>query len=231
MSFDIDSIIVILFLIMNFFFGLLYSKGKKSLREYAIGNKNFSTGTIAATIIATCIGGGFFSGALTESYKQGLYFIIPAMGEPLCLIIIAYFFIPRMSEFLNNLSVADALGRLYGKYVRVISAMAGIFVCIGIVSLQFKVGASIFKVFFGVDGFYATLACAIIATTYSAFGGIKAVTITDIIQFFTFGTIVPIISLIIWGTLSDPYSVVSTITENPLLDYKQVFDLSNMSQS
>ena len=120
MYFDIDSIIIILFLIINFSFGLFYSKGKTSLREYAIGTKNFSTGTIAATVIATCIGGGFFSGAITESYRQGLYFIIPAMGEPLCLIIIAYFFIPRMGEFLGDLSIADALGNLYGKYVRII---------------------------------------------------------------------------------------------------------------
>ena len=227
MSFDIDSSIIILFLIINFSFGLFYSKGKTSLREYAIGNKNFSTGTIAATVIATCIGGGFFSGAITESYRQGLYFIIPAMGEPLCLIIIAYFFIPRMGEFLGDLSIADALGNLYGKYVRIISAIAGIFVCIGIVSLQFKVGASILKVFFGINGFYATLACAIIVTIYSAFGGIKAVTFTDIIQFFTFGTIVPIISLIIWGTLKDPSIVFSTLAQSPLFDYSNVFDLSN----
>lgn len=227
MSFDIDSGIIILFLIINFSVGLFYSRGKTSLSEYAVGDKKFSTGTVAATVIATCIGGGFFSGAITESYRQGLYFIIPAMGEPLCLIIIAYFFIPRMGEFLGNLSIAEALGNLYGKYVRVISAIAGIFLCIGIVSLQFKVGASIFKVFFGIDGFYAVLACAIITTTYSAFGGIKAVTITDVIQFFTFGTIVPIISLMIWGTLNDPYAILSTVSENPLLDYKQVFDLSN----
>ena len=212
MSFDIDSGIIILFLIINFSVGLFYSRGKTSLSEYAVGDKKFSTGTVAATVIATCIGGGFFSGAITESYRQGLYFIIPAMGEPLCLIIIAYFFIPRMGEFLGNLSIAEALGNLYGKYVRVISAIAGIFLCIGIVSLQFKVGASIFKVFFGIDGFYAVLACAIITTTYSAFGGIKAVTITDVIQFFTFGTIVPIISLMIWGTLNDPYAILSTVS-------------------
>jgi Na+/proline symporter/signal transduction histidine kinase len=227
MQFNIDTGIIIMFLVINFSVGLFYSRGKTSLREYAVGDKKFSTGTIAATIIATCIGGGFFSGAITESYRQGLYFIIPAMGEPLCLILIAYFFIPRMGEFLGNLSIAEALGNLYGKYVRVISAIAGIFVCIGIVSLQFKVGASIFKVFFGIDGFYAILVCAIITTIYSAFGGIRAVTFTDIIQFFTFGTIVPIISLIIWGTLKDPNVVFSTLTQSPLFDYRNVFDFSN----
>ncbi len=194
-TFDIDTAIIALFLIANFTAGLFFSRGKTTLREYAVGNKKFSTGTIADTVIATCIGGGFFSGAITETYKQGLYFIIPALGEPLCLIIVGYFLIPRMAEFLGNLSIADALGNLFGKHVQIISAIAGIFLCIGIVALQFKVGAAILRIFFGVSGFYAILMCAIIVTVYSAFGGIKAVTFTDIIQFFTFGAIVPIISL------------------------------------
>ena len=60
MSFDIDSGIIILFLIINFSVGLFYSRGKTSLSEYAVGDKKFSTGTVAATVIATCIGGGFF---------------------------------------------------------------------------------------------------------------------------------------------------------------------------
>ena len=227
MTFDIDVTIVVLFLVVNLAIGIYAGHGKTTLREYAVGDKRFSTGTLVATIIATCIGGGFFSGAITESYKQGLYFIIPAIGEPLCLIIMGYFLIPRMAEFLGDLSIADAMGNLYGKYVRIISAISGILLCIGIVALQFKVGASILGIFFKISGFYATLLCAIIVTIYSAYGGVKAVTFTDIIQFFTFGTIIPIISLSIWGTLNDPHKVFSTLTQNPLFDYTQVFDLSN----
>ncbi len=227
MSFDIDVIIVITFLIVNLAVGLYFGHSKTTLREYAVGNKRFSTGTLVATIIATCIGGGFFSGAITETYKQGLYFIIPAIGEPLCLILMGYFLIPRMAEFLGDISVADAMGNLYGKYVRIISAASGIFLCIGIIALQFKVGASILGIFFGISGFYATLLCAAVVTVYSAFGGIKAVTFTDIIQFFTFGTIIPIISLSIWGALNDPYLAFSTLTQNPIFDYRQVFDFSS----
>ncbi len=226
-KFDLDVAIVAIFLIVNLSAGLYYASGKGTLREYAVGDKKFSTSTLAATIIATCIGGGFFSGAITESYKQGLYFIIPAMGEPLALIIVGYFLIPRMSEFLGCLSVADALGNLYGRYVRMMTAMAGIFLCIGIVALQFKVGASILGIFFGISSFYALLLCAVIVTIYSAFGGIKAVTFTDVIQFFTFGTVIPVISLVIWGTLNDPNVLFETLGRNPLFDYEQVFDFSN----
>jgi Na+/proline symporter/signal transduction histidine kinase len=227
MTFNIDSAIFIGFLVFNLAVGLWYSSGIKTIKEYAVGDRNFSTGTIAATVIATCIGGGFFSGAIAESYRQGLYFIIPAMGEPLALVVIGYFLAPRMAEFLGALSVAEALGNIYGKYVRIISAIGSIFLCAGIVALQFKVSSTIFELFFGLSGFYAVLTSALIVILYSSLGGIKAVTFTDIIQFFTFGTVVPILTLVIWGTLGEPQKVFSTIMANPLFDLSQVLNVYN----
>ncbi|WP_341752660.1 MULTISPECIES: sodium:solute symporter family protein [unclassified Candidatus Tisiphia] len=227
LSWDLDTAIFATFLIFNLAVGLFYSRGIKNIKEYAIGNRNFSTSTITATIIATCIGGGLFSEAVSESYKQGLYFIIPALGEPLALVIVGYFLAPRMAEFLGNLSIAEAMGTLYGKKVQLLTAIAGIFLCIGIVAVQFKVSATMLQLFFNVSSFHAVLASAVIVILYSAFGGIKAVTFTDIIQFLTFGTVVPIITLIIWGTLHDPHKVFVTITENPLFDYRQVFNFND----
>ncbi|WP_375359755.1 hypothetical protein [Candidatus Tisiphia endosymbiont of Nemotelus uliginosus] len=103
LSWDLDTIIFVTFLIFTLAVGLFFSRGIKNINEYAIGNRNFSTSTITATIIATCIGGGFFSGAVSESYKQGLYFIIPAIGEPLALIIVGYLLAPRMAEFFSRI--------------------------------------------------------------------------------------------------------------------------------
>jgi Na+/proline symporter len=59
----------------------------------------------------------------------------------------------------------------------------GSFLCIGIVALQFKVSGTILQLFFGASSFYAVLASAVIVVLYSSFGGIRAVTFTDIIQF------------------------------------------------
>ena len=88
---NIDSAIFIGFLLINLAVGLFYGRGIKTIREYAIGSKNFSAATIAATIAATWIGGGVLSQTITETYKQGLYFIIPAIGDSFVLLVIGYF--------------------------------------------------------------------------------------------------------------------------------------------
>ncbi len=59
---------------------------------------------------------------------------------------------------------------------------------------------------------------------YSSFGGIKSVTFTDVIQFFTFGTVVPVIALIVWSGIDDADIVFNTIQTNPLFDLGELFD-------
>ena len=72
---SIDVFIVVGFLLINLAVGLYYGSKIKNLSDYSIGNRNFNTSTLSATIIATWIGGGFFASALSETYKEGLWHI------------------------------------------------------------------------------------------------------------------------------------------------------------
>ncbi len=128
MSFNLDSAIFIGFLLITIVVGLLSSRGIRNIKEYAIGDRNFSTATIAATIVATRVSGSDFFTYLSEAYSNGLYFIWAATGDVFCLLIIGYFFALRLAEFLGKLSIAEAMGDLYGEKVRIITAIAG---CIG----------------------------------------------------------------------------------------------------
>ncbi|XWN34679.1 MAG: hypothetical protein ROO73_03610 [Roseivirga sp.] len=66
---------------------------------------------------------------------------------------------------------------------------------------------------------------ASIVITYSSLGGIRAVTITDILQFFTFGTILPILALTIWNKVPSAAQVTVTLANNPHFDVKEVVGL------
>ncbi|MFN9477787.1 MAG: sodium:solute symporter family protein, partial [Rickettsiales bacterium] len=119
MQFDIS--IISLFLIINLVAGVYSGRGIKTIKEYAIGDRNFGTATIAATIIATWISGSFFTVCISQTYKEGVWFLPAALGDVLSLIIIGYVFAPRMKEFFGSLSVAETMGNLYGRNVRLIT--------------------------------------------------------------------------------------------------------------
>lgn len=227
MKFDLDTTIIIGFLIINLLFGLFSSRGIKNIKEYAIGSRNFSTATIVATIVATWIAGSSFSILSAGTRNQGLYMALPSLFEVGSFFLIAYLLAPRMGEFLGNLSVAEAMGNLYGRYIRTITATAGIFPAVGIVAMQFTILSTVCNYFFGISGIYAVLISSSIVIIYSTFGGIKSITFTDFIQFFTFGVVLPMVAFLIWTTLEDTESVFKVFVENPLFDFSELTNYSN----
>ena len=227
MPFNIDSAIFIGFLVANIVLGLASSRGIKTIKEYAIGDRNFSTATIAATIVATWISGEFFYSSIAEAYDKGLLAIWVATGDALCLLSIGIFFAPRMGEFLGKLSIAEAMGDLFGQRIRVITAVAGFIGSVGLIAIQLKMAGFIFEYALGLPSVYGIISATIIVTLYSALGGIKAVTFTDVIQFFTFGAVIPLIAYVILTSIDNVDIITNTLTNNPLFDYKKAFNSSN----
>ncbi|MEM7055580.1 MAG: HD domain-containing protein, partial [Bacteroidota bacterium] len=218
----IDIAIFIIFFSINLIVGLRYRGRSQSFREYAIGSKTFSTATLTATIVATWASGGFFFYTLEQTYSTGLYFIIATLGIPLGLLITGHVVGPRMGNFLNNVSMAEAMGDLYGRGVQAIAGIGGVFKNIGSTAIQFKVISKVLAILFSYNGPEITIIAATIITLYSAFGGVKAVTFTDVVQFFTFGTFIPVLALSIWQNIQDPDQVARTLSSNPVFNFKEV---------
>ena len=225
--FNLDIIIFVLFLMTNLVVGLFYSRGVSNIRQYAVGDRNFSTGTLVSTIVASWAGAEFFTCVVAETYRQGLYFIIPAIGDSLVILFYGYFCAHRMGEFLGNLSIAEAMGNLFGRAVSLMTVAFSIVLSLGYLAIQFQMTAKVLGVIFGSSGMNATLFSAVIIIVYSAFGGIRSVTFTDVVQFFTFVCIIPVLAMIIFDTLNEHQGVVYHISKSPSFDFSQIFDFKN----
>ncbi|PCJ29726.1 MAG: hypothetical protein COA94_00690 [Rickettsiales bacterium] len=220
----VDMAIVVVFLLINLGVGLYYGQGVKNIKDYALGGRNFSTATLTATVIASWIGGDNFSLYLSESYTEGLYYILSSFAALGSFLIIGYVYAPRMGEFLGDLSIAESMGKLYGKHARLMTSLVGFILIITMVSLQFKIASTLLSHLFGVSGVYTTIASGVIVILYSSLGGVKSVNFTDIVQFFTFGTIIPVIALIVWSGVDDTETILHTIENNPLFDINLLLD-------
>ncbi|UWW97091.1 MAG: hypothetical protein NMK33_00795 [Candidatus Cardinium sp.] len=55
---NISLFMVGAFLVLTLLVGIYFSRKETIFREYAIGNKKFSTATLVATLLATNYGGG-----------------------------------------------------------------------------------------------------------------------------------------------------------------------------
>ena len=68
MSFDIK--VVIGFLLLNLGVGLYYGRRVKTIKDYALGGRDFSTGNLVSTIVASWIGGDYLFITLSEVYTM-----------------------------------------------------------------------------------------------------------------------------------------------------------------
>lgn len=217
---NLDIIILITFFLANLIVGIFSGK-VKTVKEYAVGNQDFRTSDVVATIVATWVGGGMFSNVLQKTYTDGFKFFIADITNCFSFIF-CYMLVPRMGEFLGATSIATAMGNIYGKHVKFITAIAGLVVSVGFVGIQLKVFGGLIGHFFNVSVVYAILASGIIIISYSCFGGIRAVTFTDILQFFTFCAFIPILGFSIWRHCSQ--DIVDVFTNSPLLNQKDIFN-------
>lgn len=215
MNFNLDITIVIGFLIATIIVGMGHGKQIKTLEDYALGKRNFTTTALVATIVATCASGSGFITTLNRTYTDGAQYLFASAGMGVGLWVLAFFLVPRMAEFLGKISIASAMGDLYGQKVRVITAATATFGSMGSIAVQFKVLGSVISYFWHIPPSITVIGAGMIATIYSAFGGIRAVTFTDVLQFFAFGIILPLLSFVIWNDFYEGgYSVVNTLSDS-----------------
>ncbi len=210
----VDIAIFAAFLGINLAVGLFYGKKVKSFEDYAIGNKNFSTATLTATVVMSWIGGRAVFYMLENTYTDGLYFVMVILGGALCLFLVAQL-ATRMGPFMSNLSMAEAMGKVYGQPIQIISAISGILSVIGVVAIEFQVIATIISLIFNIESSWVTVLAASIVVLYSISGGVRAVTFTDVFQFLTFGTFIPILTLIIAEHLKGSEQVIEVFRTDP----------------
>ena len=150
-----------------------------------------------------------------------------SIGLGASFLIMSFVLIPRMGEFLGKTSIAEAMGDLYGQKIRVITAIAGTIGSAGGIAVQFKVFGNMFAYFLHLPSYIAIIAAGGIATIYSAFGGIRAVTFTDILQFFAFGVIIPLVGFIIWNQFYNDGYTLAQAASDPNFNLSVLFDRAN----
>jgi len=224
---DIDIAIVAVFLLSTLIVGFLRSGTVSNIREFALGNRDFHTGALVSTIVATWISGSFLFVSIEKIYSEGITLVFAYLMFPSIFLIMSYFFLPRMHEFMGKMSVADAMEGLYGNKVGMITALTGAISCLGMVAVQFKIFGTLFEYFFNFGSDYSLVVCSLIVIAYSAFGGIRSVTVTDIIQFMTFTIFLPIILFLVLRDV-DLNIVYNKIGDSHFLDFNKLFDYKDI---
>ncbi len=209
MGFNIDLIILFLFLVANFIvgFGIRWKVSKSSdindFKNYSIGNfKEPSLFFLTASFTSSIITGGFFLILLQQSYKTGMSYIIKnILIDPLSYVVTAFFvFSLHKNTKRGGLSLNEWMDEKYhSSFLRALMGLAELVGRFAMLSIQFKAFGTIAKVLFNLSPQYEKLCIigfAVFLILYTFRGGFVSIVLTDILQFWMF--IVAFVSLVIF---------------------------------
>jgi len=179
----LDYAIIIFYLSVVLLLGLWSGKGMRSLQEFAVSHRSYTSLVVFATLSASFIGGGFSIGNAEKVFRFGIVNIVALWGFSLKEILVAKFIAPRMGNFPDVISTGDIMERGYGKAAKVVTGFFSVLLCAGIVGAQVGAMGLICKVFLGIKPIWGILIGCGIVIAYSTVGGMRAVVLTDIIQF------------------------------------------------
>lgn len=192
--FSLDAFIIYLYLILILYIGIKARGKVRSLKDYALSKKNFSTPTIIATIFATAVGGGSTLGLAEKAFSVGIIFLLPAIANFIGYIFYAYVVLySKMLVNNDSISVGELVGKFYGNNSRIITGVLAICVSLGYLSAQISSMGYIFSYFFNVPYILGIFLGYGIVIVYTTIGGMRSVIFTDIIQFGVMIVAIPLL--------------------------------------
>ena len=191
---SIDYFIVFSFLILTLIIGLRAGRGIKDIREYAIANKSFGTVALVLTFLATDIGGQAVINIAGEVGRTGVIMAIALLGLSIAFVIQGLFIIPKLAYFNKCLTMGDVMETLYGRNSKIVTGILGFFTTICVVGMELAVLGIVCESILGINYRWGIGVGGILLAAYSAYGGIKSVTATDMLQFLILVLILPIIT-------------------------------------
>ncbi|MCW3846888.1 sodium/sugar symporter [Sphingomonas sp. LB-2] len=182
----IDLIVLIVYAIGIFGLAQWVSREKagheKNSSDYFLASKSLPWWAIGASLIAANISAEQIVGMSGSGYALGLAIASYEWMAALTLLIVGKYFLPI---FLANkiYTMPQFLEQRYGKVLPVLMAVfwLALYVFVNLTSIIWLGSIAVHKVA-GVNQDYALIALGLFALLYQAYGGLKAVALTDIVQ-------------------------------------------------
>lgn len=154
----------------------------KNASDYFMANKSLPWWAIGASLIASNISAEQIIGMSGSGFVIGMAIAAYELMAAITLIIIAKYFLPIFLA--KNIStMPQFLEQRYDGRVRTVMAIfwLALYVFVNLTSVLY-LGSLAISQFLGVDMIYGMIFLALFSITYSIYGGLKAVAMTDIIQ-------------------------------------------------
>lgn len=181
----VDLSIIAVYALGMISLGWYYRKRQKSLNEYFVGNRTMNPGLIGVSMFVTLFSTISFLATPGEVYGKGPFILTSSLSIPFYYLIVGYLIVPAYMRF-RVISAYELLEQKRGLSVRLLGAVLFIMLRLTWMSLLIHLSAQAMLQMLGLEQDqlpYVALVIGAVAIIYASFGGLRAVVITDFLQF------------------------------------------------
>ncbi|MEL6674348.1 MAG: sodium:solute symporter [Bacteroidota bacterium] len=180
---NLDLGVIAAYFIAIFAIGIWVARSTRSSEDLFLGGRSLTWGFIGLSLFASNISSTTLIGLSGSAYKTGIVDSVYEWMSGIPLILAALIFIPLYLRS-RIVTIPEYLEKRFDRRSRSIFSVITIFISIVVDTAGgLYAGALVLKVFFpDLILWQTTLALALVAGLYTAFGGLKAVVYTDAMQ-------------------------------------------------
>lgn len=166
---------------LYFVLGLRASRNVKTDTDYFVANRQLGTAQITSNLIATQLGGGMLLGTAAVAYTSGYYGLLYTLGMALGFMLLSCGIASRLQQF-KVTTTAQLFETQYGSsLLKKIASLLSIVTLFGILIAQ-VVGFRGLMTSIGFGSVFVTLPFWLSVIAYTMIGGLRAITINDMVQ-------------------------------------------------
>ncbi|MDO4562835.1 MAG: sodium:solute symporter family protein [Clostridia bacterium] len=188
-----DWVIIALYLLCVIAVGLAVSGKVRTAKDFAVSTSTYGAFVLFATLSAAFIGGGFSMGNASKVAQYGVGNIVALFGFSVSIVIVACALVPKTVNFSTCTSTGEIMRYVYGTRAQAVTGMFSFLLCAGVLGAQASAMGYMFNVFLGIDKNSGIVIGCIAVMLCSAFGGMRAVVATDVIQFIVLAVGTPML--------------------------------------
>jgi len=166
---------------LYFFLALRASKKVTTDTDYFVASRSLNTLQITCNLIATQLGGGMLLGTAASAYEKGYFGILYTLGMALGFILLSCGIASRLQQF-KVTTTAELFETQYGSpTLKKIASLLSIITLFGILIAQ-VVGFKSLMAAVGFGSGFIVLPFWLSVIAYTMIGGLRAITINDMVQ-------------------------------------------------
>ncbi len=181
----LDWVLIALYGVAVLGIGWYYSRKQEDSGEFFTGGGNMKSGFVGISLFVTLFSTITYLAHPGEIIKHGPVILCGLLAAPVTYVVVGYLLIPRFMQF-RVISAYELLEVRLGLSMRLLGASMFVLLRLVWMGLMLYLTSSVLLLVLGLDRAalpWVSAFCGVIAVIYTSIGGLRAVVVTDFVQF------------------------------------------------